>query len=274
MKAKLGPDDGDTLRAADVLASGYGYLGRHPEALKLREETLALRKAKLGPDHRDTLRSMGNLASSYFWLGRREEALKMRKETLALKKANLGPNDPETHGTMDALAMHYYTLGQDTEALPLFEETLALRKAKFGPNHPATVWSMVNLAEILATAGDVKLRDPPRALELAKRAVELQPHTDGPRSTYGIARYRTGDWKGAVAELEKTIGQRRLDAHSDNAHDGFFLAMAYWQLGDKDRARQWFARSVQWMDKTVGENAVLKRDRAEAAALLGIDKKD
>jgi tetratricopeptide (TPR) repeat protein len=274
MKAKLGPDDGDTLRAADVLATSYGNLGRHTEALKLREETLALRKAKLGPDHRDTLRSMGSLAGSYYWLGRPEESLKLRKETLALQKATLGPTDPETLVTMDALAMTYHKFGQDTEALPLFEETLALRKAKLGPNQPATVWSMVNLAEILATAGDAQLRDPPRALELAKRAVELQPYTDGPRSTYGIAQYRTGDWKGTVTELENTIGQRRPDAHSDNAHDGFFLAMAYWHLGEKDRARQWFARSVQWMDKAVRENAVLKRDRAEAAALLGMDKKD
>ena len=30
-------------------------LGRTPRPLKLREETLALRKAKLGPDHPDTL---------------------------------------------------------------------------------------------------------------------------------------------------------------------------------------------------------------------------
>ena len=33
------------------LAISYAALGRHAEALKLCEETLALMKAKLGPDH-------------------------------------------------------------------------------------------------------------------------------------------------------------------------------------------------------------------------------
>ncbi len=57
-KAKLGPDHPDTLASMNNLANSYSDLGRHAEALKLREETLALRKAKLGPDHPDTLASM------------------------------------------------------------------------------------------------------------------------------------------------------------------------------------------------------------------------
>ena len=47
------------------LAVSYAAVGRLAEALKLHEETLALRKAKLGPDHPDTLASMNNLANSY-----------------------------------------------------------------------------------------------------------------------------------------------------------------------------------------------------------------
>ena len=57
------------------LAASYTALGRHAEALKLREETLALRKAKLGPDHPDTLMTMGNLAESLVALDRPSEAV-------------------------------------------------------------------------------------------------------------------------------------------------------------------------------------------------------
>ena len=64
MKAKLGPDHPDTLTSMNNLANSYAALGRHAEALKLREETLALRKAKLGPDHPDTLRSMATWPSA------------------------------------------------------------------------------------------------------------------------------------------------------------------------------------------------------------------
>jgi hypothetical protein len=49
--------------------------------------------------------------------------------------------------------------------------------------------------------------------------------------------------------------------------------MTYWQLGAKDKARTWFDKSVQWMDKGLPENAELKRFRAEAAELLGVEKK-
>ena len=124
----------------------YNALGRHAEALKLHEQTLALMKAKLGPDHPDTLRSMNNLATSYYSLGRHAEALKLHEETLALRKAKLGPDHPDTLASMNNLAASYYSLGRHAEALKLCEETLALRKAKLGPDHPDTLLSMNNLA--------------------------------------------------------------------------------------------------------------------------------
>src|SRR5262249_8702820 len=74
------------------------------DALKLFEETLALRKAKLGPNHPETLRSMNNLAVSYARLGRLTDALKLREETLALQKAKLGPNHPDTALTIYNIA--------------------------------------------------------------------------------------------------------------------------------------------------------------------------
>jgi hypothetical protein len=57
------------------LAVSYAALGRQAEALKLREETLALNKAKLGPDHPDTLWSMYCLAQSLVALDRPSESV-------------------------------------------------------------------------------------------------------------------------------------------------------------------------------------------------------
>ena len=45
------------------VAAFLAALGRHADALKLREETLPLQKTKLGPDHPETLSDMINLAS-------------------------------------------------------------------------------------------------------------------------------------------------------------------------------------------------------------------
>jgi hypothetical protein len=58
-----------------------------------------------------------------------------------------------------------------------------------------------------------------------------------------------------------------------DSHDWFFLAMTHWQLGAKDKARAWYDRAVQWMDKNQPDNEELRRFRAEAAELLGLNEK-
>ena len=76
------------------LAASYADAGQYDRAIKLHEETLALRRAKLGPDHPDTLRSMSILAESYADAGQTDRAMKLYEETLALQKAKLGPDHP------------------------------------------------------------------------------------------------------------------------------------------------------------------------------------
>jgi hypothetical protein len=56
--------------------------------------------------------------------------------------------------------------------------------------------------------------------------------------------------------------------------------MAHWQLGHKDEARKWYSQAVGWMEKhkealtkDQPHAEELKRFRAEAAELLGIDAK-
>ena len=61
---------------------GHDHVRADADALKLHEETLALRKAKLGPDHPHTLYSMGNLAHSLVILDRGAEAVPIIDECL------------------------------------------------------------------------------------------------------------------------------------------------------------------------------------------------
>jgi hypothetical protein len=56
------------------------------------------------------------------------------------------------------------------------------------------------------------------------------------------------------------------------SHNGFFLAMAHWQLGDKEQAHTWYDQAVQWMEKNKPQDEELGRFRAEAEELLGIEK--
>ena len=54
----------------------------------------------------------------------------------------------------------------------------------------------------LATDPEEKYRDPALALAMAREAVDLAPRSPATLNTLGVARYRTGDWKGAIAALD------------------------------------------------------------------------
>jgi serine/threonine-protein kinase len=159
----------------------------------------------------------------------------------------------------------YYDLGialatnrQWAEAQAAFRKALEL-----APNDPHCNG---NFAAFLADCADVKFRDVPQAVVLAKKAVAAAPQAGIFWSTLGTAYYRAGQWKDAVAALEKSM---KLQSGGDSSQ-GFFLAMTYQRLGDPGKARDWYDRAVQWMDKNKPQDEELRRYRVEAAALLGI----
>jgi tetratricopeptide (TPR) repeat protein len=216
-----GPDDPDTLTSMNLQAACYESQGQTAQALKLREETLALRQARLGPDHPETLKSMNNLAVSYYHLGRYAECLKLHEETLALRKAKLGPDDPETLGSMENLATIYSDLGRHREALKLNEETLALRKAKLGPDHPETLNSMGDLAVKYQHLGRL-----PDALRLQEQTLALQKtnlgpdHSDTLRTMTNLANCYNllGRWGDAIKLDEETLALKKAKLGPDHPY--------------------------------------------------------
>jgi serine/threonine protein kinase/WD40 repeat protein/tetratricopeptide (TPR) repeat protein len=122
------------------------------------------------------------------------------------------------------------------------------------------------LAHLLATSSDPKVRDPAKAVESGKRAVELAPKNGAFWNTLGTAHYRAGDWRASVEALEKA---RELSAARHNPHQ-FVLAMAHWRQGDKEKARKEYEEAASLLEKTVGGDSDAVRFHDEAAALLGI----
>ena len=123
------------------------------------------------------------------------------------------------------------------------------------------------LAWLLATGPENKLRDPNQAVELARKAVELEPEQGGYWNTLGVACNRVGDWRECINALTRSNELMKGEMFSFNA---FFLAMAHWQLDEKDEAGKWYKQAVDWMEKNQPDNVELGRFRAEAAELLGI----
>jgi WD40 repeat protein len=119
------------------------------------------------------------------------------------------------------------------------------------------------LAWILATERDPRHRDIKRAIELARKAVELAPQDGDCWRSLGVAHYRAGDWKAALEALDRS-GQFRKESDGISY---FFLAMTHWRLGHDEQARDWHRRAVRWMEGREASDE-LRRFRTEAAGML------
>lgn len=135
---------------------------------------------------------------------------------------------------------------------------------------PGSALSQNSLAWVLVNCSEPSLRNPGRAVQLARKAVEREPMNGQFSRTLGIALYRAGEWKDAIDALKKSNELLKGDAFSFNA---FLLAMAHWQLEEKDEARQWYEQAVEWMEKNNQQHEDLKRFRDEAAELLAMKDK-
>jgi len=155
----------------------------------------------------------------------------------------------------------YNNLHQYDKALADFNKAIEL--------DPKNSGSWNRLAWLFATCPDPRFRDAGKAVRFAQKAVELAPADGNSWNTLGAAHYRAGEWKLAVDALNKSMGLRK----GGDSADWFFLAMAHWQLGDKEQAHKWFDQGVQWMEKNAPQNEELRRFRGEAEQLLGVNKK-
>jgi tetratricopeptide (TPR) repeat protein len=123
----------------------------------------------------------------------------------------------------------------------------------------------------LATDTNAELRDPGLAVELAELAVEGAPDNASLANTLGVSHYCTGNWLEALTALEKS---EQLEPDKNVGFNGFFIAMAHWQLGNKSQAREWLDRSVEWVERRgpglfPAHQKELRRFRAEAEELIG-----
>jgi tetratricopeptide (TPR) repeat protein len=170
---------------------------------------------------------------------------------------------------MNNVAVTYSALGRYAESLHLHDQTLAMRKVKLGPGHRATLNSLNAVAWLLATAPDIKLRNPRKALEMANEAVQQAPTNRDYWNTLGSAHYRVGEYDAALRVLAKSMDLRK----GGDPTDWVLLSMAHQRLGHKDEARKWFDKAVQWTEKNKPDDQELRYLRGEAAELLGIEKK-
>jgi tetratricopeptide (TPR) repeat protein/serine/threonine protein kinase len=162
----------------------------------------------------------------------------------------------------------YHALRRYDKARTDWETTLKLA--------PTSAIAYNDLAWLLATCPEEKVRDPREAVAHGKKAVELVPRSGFNWGTLGTAHYRAGEWKEAVVALNKS---RELKPGWD-AYAWLFLAMAHHRLGDDAEARKAYDQAIQWLEsnkelleKTRLQAEELRRFRSEAEEVLELKKK-
>jgi tetratricopeptide (TPR) repeat protein len=138
--------------------------------------------------------------------------------------------------------------------------------------NPNAAWVHNDLAWTYLSA-PAALRDVEAALPLAEQAVRLAPKDWNYRNTLGVANYRAGRYREAVALLRDNVEQQ---ADRILAYDLYFLAMCHHRLDEPERARDYYTWAVRWVaaqtDLRPDSLEELTVIRAEAEELLGVGR--
>ena len=298
-RATLG---GDSPAVAETLSGQAGNLqlqGKMVEAEQAYREALTI-YTKLGAVGSDkytaVVRSLREVLKAE---NKPAEVETLYREVLPVERSALGADSPTVALTLFGLANFLKSQNRPEEAAQEYRESLDIILKPDWEAHlfQLSVWVVPELVEAgykqqatnicravlnsastngawfndaswyLATTENPSNRDPALAVELANRAVKINPQGDW--NTVGVAQYRAGDFKEAVTNLEWSAQH----ANGGTSFDFFFLAMAQHQLGNADDAGRYYAHAIQWMNEHDPQNPELIRFRAEAKRLFGSEVK-
>jgi non-specific serine/threonine protein kinase/serine/threonine-protein kinase len=267
LKRAFSPKHQDTLRVLAYLGELHLDRGDSAAAHPLFDEALAGQLKVLGPAHEETLMTRIDLADTLRVEGRLDAAHNQITEAIELNRRHLGNEHPQTLVAQAVLADTLRDQGRFTEARNLYEKTLSDQRRVLGPKTPEMQRLMIGFAWLLANADDPTVRDPARAVELAREVIKHSKGLADKWTTLGVASYRAGDSAQALHALTQAAS---LPPGRLRGVHGFFLAMAKWQAGEKDLAREDYRRAVTTL-ATESTGAVAARPfQTEAARLLGI----
>jgi WD40 repeat protein len=250
--------------------------GLHAAAEKVYRAALAACRQEFGDEHAGVPRCLYGLARVLSDQEKHDEAEKYCREALAIRRRVHGNANPRVATDLGLLAALLLKRARQIENDADLSEADRIARAQ---EYRTQVRDLLrdgiergleapllnnNTAWFLATDPNLDNRDSAWAVELGKMAVEQAPENAGYVNTLGTAYYRAGQWQPAIEALKRSI-DLELPA---SAYNTLFLAMAHWQVGEKDEARKWYGQAIEWMQKNQ-TNDELRRFRAEAEELLG-----
>jgi tetratricopeptide (TPR) repeat protein len=147
-------------------------------------------------------------------------------------------------------------LGETLVRKGLYEEAIAVyeRIVELN-NHPdMTALAHAELSSLLSSCPEPRLRNQPKAVHSAARAVESIPNGSLAWAALGMAWYRAGHWQDARAAFEWSLqlapeASRQSPDSLRGSTKWFFLALCQQQLGNAAEARRCYDTGVSGMDE-------------------------
>ncbi len=168
------------------------------------------------------------------------------------------------------MAEDRYEVGQFVEANQYFQQAIDAWHDKI-QDEPTDTRSCGELAKLLCSWLDPRLRDPVAGLEYAHRAVNGNPEDPRYYQVLGLAYYRNGRWAAAREAFQKALQWPEVEGQWVWTHTLYYLAMTHGQIGQREAAIRDFQQAEERMKKSFRARDVLDRAlRTEAATLLGI----
>lgn len=201
----VGPGDFDTIITQRMLADCLSGQGRHAEAETLLRDALAAATREFGAEApSSSIRIMCALADILARQGKDVEAEQVSRQVIELQRRQVPRASPsELSQSVSALVKILRRRGAEDEARRLEQELIAFW-LELASQPDAIAATLNDAAAALMASADLTLRDPPRALELARRANDLHGHQNpGHLRTLARAYLLTGDPALAVQTWEQ-----------------------------------------------------------------------
>jgi WD40 repeat protein len=256
-KARLGPEDPDTIRAAEKLSEIYQRMGQREKSIPLLEDALKQRKAKFGREHQLTRDAMLSLVQAYREAGRLKEAVAVLEETAA--------RNPEPIVTRDLLDICELA-GEHAKIIArCHKELAAIELAPTPKQGPANPWRQ---ADLLVRLG--------RAYLAQKQWSEAEPHLRQCLAFW--EKNRSNDWMTFEAQslLGGSLWGQKKYADAEplllKGYEGLKQRRNSLESRDAPRLKEAVERLVQFYEATDKKDEAAKW-RKEREAIQAADKK-
>ena len=258
----LGEEDPVVAAADDEMADNLLMLGRHDEALAIKQRLLERRRRELGARHPSTLLLAHTVGVLKRHQGHADEAVALLAQVLADRRVVLGPRHPETLSSMNELATALQELHRYDEAEPLFRDVLQARLDLLGEEHQFTRNSMSNLGLLYSLWGRLDQAAPlyGRALAVEERLIGTS-HPDTLALMHNIA----GLYRKQALLPEALAMHRRVITAAEGSSE---LGPQAWQTA---LFRAGMALTLQASGDLVAAAAQLDQSIATLATSLGPD---